>query len=54
VSDSGKLLAALPPGRHVRVESLPPEPLWNLPWLPILFVGLLASEWILRKRFGLI
>lgn len=54
VSDAGKLLAALPPGRHVRVESLPPEPLWNLPWLPLLFVGLLASEWLLRKRFGLI
>lgn len=54
VHDAGKLLAALPPGRHVRVESLPPEPLWNLPWLPIAFVGLLASEWLLRKKFGLI
>lgn len=54
VSDTGKLLAALPPGRHVRVESLPPEPLWNLPWLPVVFVGLLASEWLLRKKFGLI
>lgn len=54
VQDTGKLLAALPPGRHVRVESLPPEPLWNLPWLPIVFVGLLASEWLLRKKFGLV
>jgi len=25
-----------------------------LPLLPILFVGLLASEWLLRKKFGLI
>lgn len=49
-----KLLSDLPPGRHVRVESLPPQPLWNLPLLPILFVGLLASEWLLRKKFGLI
>jgi hypothetical protein len=49
-----RLLASLPPGRHVRVESMPPEPLWNLPLLPILFVSLLASEWLLRKRFGLI
>ncbi len=54
VNTSGKLLAELPPGRHVRVESLPPEPLWNLPWLPMVFVGLLASEWLLRKKFGLI
>lgn len=53
-SDTGKLLAALPPGRHVRVESLPPEPLWNLSWLPMVFVGLLASEWLLRKKFGLV
>jgi hypothetical protein len=49
-----KLLGELPPGRHVRVESLPPQPLWNLPLLPILFVGLLATEWLLRKKFGLI
>ncbi|WP_254509977.1 VWA domain-containing protein [Anatilimnocola floriformis] len=54
VNDAGKLLAALPPGRHVRVESLPPEPLWNLPWLPIVFVSLLASEWLLRKKLGLV
>ncbi|QDU28403.1 hypothetical protein ETAA8_35030 [Anatilimnocola aggregata] len=54
VKDAGSLIASLPPGRHVRVESLPPEPLWNLPLLPILFVGLLATEWLLRKKFGLI
>jgi hypothetical protein len=54
VHDALKLLNDLPPGRHVRVESLPPQPLWNLPFLPILFVGLLASEWLLRKKFGLI
>jgi hypothetical protein len=53
-ADAGKLLGSLPPGRHVRVESLPPEPLWNLPWLPIIFVTLLASEWLLRKKFGLV
>ncbi|WP_425619270.1 VWA domain-containing protein [Anatilimnocola sp. NA78] len=54
VKEAGQLISALPPGRHVRVESLPPEPLWNLPLLPILFVGLLATEWLLRKKFGLI
>jgi hypothetical protein len=54
LQQADRLLASLPPGRHVRVESMPPEPLWNLPLLPILFVTLLASEWLLRKRFGLI
>lgn len=53
-SDADRLLASLPPGRHVRVESLPPEPLWNLPLLPVIFVSLLASEWLLRKRLGLV
>ena len=54
LQQADRLLASLPPGRHVRVESMPPEPLWNLPLLPMLFVTLLASEWLLRKRFGLI
>jgi hypothetical protein len=37
----------------VRIEALPPEPIWNSPLVAALFVALLGSEWMLRKRWGL-
>ena len=49
-----ELLASLPKGRQVRIESLPPQPLWNAPILALAFVGLLTGEWLLRKRWGLV
>ncbi len=42
----------LPLGQHVRIESLPPTPVWNSPWLAGLFVVLLVVEWLGRKRVG--
>jgi hypothetical protein len=49
-----RLARELPPGRQVRIESLPPESVWN--WWPIAlaFVVLLVSEWLLRKRYGML
>jgi hypothetical protein len=44
----------LPPGRQVPIESLPPRPLWNRWPLLALVLALLISEWILRKRRGLV
>jgi hypothetical protein len=44
----------LPRGRQVRIESLPPRPIWNAPLLAGLFVVLIAAEWLLRKRVGLL
>ena len=44
----------LPRGRRVRIESLPPQPVWNSPWLAAAFVGLLIGEWLLRKKAGLL
>jgi hypothetical protein len=44
----------LPRGRQVRLESRPPQPIWNSPWLALLFVSLISSEWLLRKRLGLV
>jgi hypothetical protein len=44
----------LPRGRHVRIESMPPVPIWNSPLLAGLFVLLLGGEWLLRKRVGLL
>jgi len=44
----------LPPGRQVPIESLPPTPLWNTWPLLVLFLVLLAAEWILRKWGGMV
>lgn len=51
---ASNLLSDLPRGRQVRIESMPPEPIWNAPILAAAFVALLGSEWLLRKRWGLI
>ncbi len=48
------LLSDLPRGRQVRIESLPPRPIWNAPLLAGLFVLLIGCEWLLRKRVGLL
>ena len=47
-----RLLHDLPRGRQVRIETLPPAPVWNSPWLAGLFVLLLVVEWLGRKRAG--
>lgn len=44
----------LPLGRQVRLQSRPARPIWNNPWLALLFVVLITAEWLLRKRFGLV
>ena len=53
-SEARKLLADLPRGRQVRIESMPPRPIWNAPLLAALFVALIGTEWMLRKRVGLL
>ncbi len=50
----GGLLDDLPEGRKVRIESMPPEPVWNSNYLACLLVGLLVGEWLLRKRAGML
>jgi hypothetical protein len=52
--EADRLLADLPRGRQVRIESLPPQPIWNAPLLAGLFVALICAEWLLRKRVGLL
>jgi hypothetical protein len=49
-----KLINDLPEGRQVRIESMPPESVWNLPLLAGAFVVLLITEWLLRKWVGLL
>lgn len=53
-SNASQLADNLPKGRQVRIASMPPRPLWNAPLLAALFVVLLGSEWMLRKRCGLL
>ncbi len=43
----------LPAGQQVPIESLPPAPLWNKWPVLTLFIVLLITEWILRKRRGM-
>jgi hypothetical protein len=51
---AGALLDDLPPGRQVRITSLPPQPLWNSPLLAGVFVLLLVMEWLARKKAGML
>lgn len=49
-----RLLDDLPPGHQVPIETLPPKVLWNQWWLLAGFLGLIVTEWILRKRKGML
>ena len=53
VSQTDQLLDALPAGRQVRIQSQPPEPLWNRWVLALAFLLLVTGEWLLRKRVGM-
>ena len=48
--DAQRLFDELPPGKPVRLGTLPPLPLWNSPWVAAAFVILITSEWLLRRR----
>ena len=52
--DAARLPANLPGGRQVPVENLPSVPLWNRWPVLLLFLMLLITEWLLRKRAGMV
>lgn len=54
LANADRLLEDLPRGRQVRIESLPPEPIWNSWKIALLFVTLIVTEWLLRKKAGMI
>jgi hypothetical protein len=54
IGDVEGLFGDLPPGHQVPIETLPPQVLWNQWWLLLAFLVLLVSEWILRKRKGML
>lgn len=53
IADADRLLADLPAGRRVPIENLPSIPIWNRWWLLLAFLSCLTTEWILRKRKGM-
>lgn len=54
IADAERLLAELPAGRRVPIQNLPPIPIWNRWWLLGAFLSCITSEWILRKRKGML
>ncbi len=54
LATAAQLKRSLPEGRQVPIESLPPIVLWNQWPLLLAFVTLLTSEWLLRKRLGMV
>lgn len=54
LADVARLFDRLPRGKLSPTEPLPPVPLWNKWFTILLLVGLLAAEWVLRKRRGLV
>jgi hypothetical protein len=53
-ADSHKVFDNLPRGRQVRIESLPPIPIWNSAVFAIIFLLLIVTEWLMRKRLGML
>lgn len=49
-----QLIADLPAGRRLPLEVLPALPLWNHWILMATLLGLLTTEWVLRRRKGLL
>lgn len=54
VETAGNLLDNLPVGKQVRIEPLPPEPMWNSWKVALLFVALLIVEWLSRRQVGMV
>ena len=53
LSSADEILDLLPRGRRVALQTDPPLPLWNTWPVLLLFIGLLALEWIVRKRLSM-
>jgi hypothetical protein len=54
LADADRLLAELPAGRRVPIENLPPFSIWNRWWLLAAFLTCITTEWIFRKRKGML
>ena len=50
LAEADEVFEALPRGRRVALETLPPVELWNRWWMLMAVSTCLIAEWILRKR----
>lgn len=48
--DAESVFENLPRGQTTRLGNLPPKPIWNSPWIALLFVFLITCEWLLRRK----
>ncbi|MEK6247977.1 MAG: hypothetical protein N2C12_07345, partial [Planctomycetales bacterium] len=54
VENLNGVFADLPQGKPVKIASLDPISLWSNWRMLLLFIALLVSEWLLRKRAGML
>ena len=54
IETASGLIGDLPTGQRVETGSLPPLAIWRSWQVLLLLLGLLVSEWILRKRCALV
>jgi hypothetical protein len=54
IENADQVPADLPAGRRVPLENLPPVSLWNQWWMLAAFLTCITSEWILRRRKGML
>ena len=53
-ASAASIIKDLPEGRQVPIEALDPISIWNHWRLALVFVTLLVTEWLLRKRAGMV
>ncbi len=49
-ADAARLFDELPAGKPTRLGALPSQPIWNAWWVPLLFIALITTEWIIRRK----
>ncbi len=54
LANVAQLAQELPPPRQQSLAELPPRQLWNSHYVMALFVIVLTSEWLLRRRYGML
>lgn len=50
IDEAEGLFDQLPVGNATRLGTLPPISLWNSWWVALIFIALITSEWLLRRR----
>ncbi|MDE0940143.1 MAG: hypothetical protein OSA43_09305, partial [Pirellulales bacterium] len=54
IQNMEEVFGSLPEGERVPAATLPPIPLWNNWRVFLLLFGLLLTEWLMRKRWGML